>query len=125
MTTETNFELIGLAAKAAVFPFTIDGQNGRWYQRVKTQWPDCPTQTKVWNPLENDGDALRLAVKLNMGISIHSGQCDAVAQKGTLQTEKNADTAYATRLAITKAAAEIGKTMLCAEDDKVKSGKCS
>ena len=68
------------------------------------------------NPLTDDGDALRLAVKLNLsadffddeikvGYTPNDNECDQVA-------EAIGDDPYAaTRRAITRAAAEIGKGM--------------
>jgi len=53
-----------------------------------------------WNPLDDDGDALRLAVKLKMWT--HSGM-------GCFQNEL--DPYAATRRAIVRAAAEIGRKM--------------
>ena len=55
-----------------------------------------------WNPLEDDGDALRLAVKL--GIDISKAQLDYYDKHST-------DPYGATRRAIVRAAAEIGKAM--------------
>lgn len=52
----------------------------------------------LWNPLTDDGDALRLAVKL--GLLEHSWLGDM---------SKESDPYAATRRAIVKAAAEIGK----------------
>lgn len=63
-----------------------------------------------WNPLHDDGDALRLAVQLNMAVSIHTGHCMACAQLGPMRTETGDDTAAVTRRAITRAAAAIGST---------------
>ena len=51
-----------------------------------------------WNPLENDGDALRLAVKLNM-LSLSYSRED--------WEQCNQDGYAATRLAIVKAAADL------------------
>lgn len=66
-----------------------------------------------WNPLTDDGDALRLAVKLNMHIQCDFDflECPCVIVYGdwTSQTEKGNDPYAATRRAIVKAAAEIGK----------------
>lgn len=51
-------ELLELAAKAAgISPATFDRRDVGWYQ------PDKGT-TGPWDPLTDDGDALRLAVKL-------------------------------------------------------------
>lgn len=70
----------------------------------------CPTGANVgdfttlsdrfWNPLTDDGDALRLAVKL--GIDIAKAQVDYWDKDST-------DPYAATRRAIARAAAEIGE----------------
>jgi len=65
-----------------------------------------------WNPLTDDGDALRLAVKLDIvprvinrvAFAWRSGVCDIQEQVGN-------DPQAAVRRAITRAAAEIGKGM--------------
>lgn len=74
------------------------GGVGLWVDGVSTGW----------NPLTDDGHALRLAVSLNMGISIHDGHCTAVAQVGIFCEERDNDTAKAIRRAIVRAAAESG-----------------
>ncbi len=62
-----------------------------------------------WNPLTDDGDALRLAVKLN--ISPMYG-IPSVAVCAYSRGESDATNPYeATRRAIVRAAAEIGKAM--------------
>lgn len=63
----------------------------------------------VWNPLADDGDALRLAVKLNMHIT--NSPIDAwVSTPQVLAIEPlGGDKLAATRRAITRAAAEIAK----------------
>lgn len=77
----------------------------------------------VWNPLKNDGDALRLAVELGIKISPypfyewpkHSVMADRIALSkdgkfGPSAIEIYKDDKYAaTRRAIVRAAAEIGK----------------
>jgi hypothetical protein len=70
-----------------------------------------------WNPLTDDGDALRLAVKLNIVI----WECDqydrAMAEvrygeaRGEYWELVGEDKYSSTRRAITRAAAEIGKAM--------------
>lgn len=72
---------------------------------------------ETWNPLEDDGDALRLAVKL--GINILLGSKMVMAQPADEQSgytaerlSANHDDPYAaTRRAIVRAAAEIGRKM--------------
>jgi hypothetical protein len=70
---------------------------------------------QVWNPLTDDGDALRLAVKLGLFIQINSGSATAWKWRGENwyeQASDNADDMSATtRRAIVRAAAEIGRDM--------------
>jgi hypothetical protein len=70
-----------------------------------------------WNPIENDGDALRLAVELKLDIVFHcddngcyAGTRDRV-HGAAVYYDKVPDKNAAVRLAITQAAAEIGKSM--------------
>lgn len=66
-----------------------------------------------WNPLADDGDALRLAVKLELIVDTHGSHVQVSYPFDTpLAFEKIVDDpCAATRLAITRAAAEIGKAM--------------
>ena len=105
----TDRELLEFAAKAA--GPDIFGEPGLWFRRL------AGSHVTGWNPLTNDGDALRLAVKLRMMVSgigkvivdgVHvqtdSGVCiEAVDPDGDLYA--------ATRRAIVRAAAEIGKAL--------------
>ena len=71
-----------------------------------------------WNPLLNDGDALRLAVKLWMSVDINdrrdltdviwTGCTESVIE---LHADHGGDKYAATRRAIVRAAAEIGGAM--------------
>ena len=65
----------------------------------------------VWNPLTDDGDALRLAVKLGVDVfgSSHYRMCEW--DEGVATEPSNNDPYAATRRAIVRAAAEIGKGM--------------
>jgi hypothetical protein len=69
----------------------------------------------VWNPLTDDGDALRLAVKLKIDVmhtNTHSPQVHALAANKVQVWEDSTDDPYAaTRRAIVRAAAEIGRKM--------------
>lgn len=63
-----------------------------------------------WNPLKNDGDALRLAVTLNIGISIpvwKDNRIDVITFRDSRVNviEKGNDAMAATRRAIVRAAA--------------------
>ncbi len=62
----------------------------------------------AWNPLTDDGDALRLAVLLNL--EIHSPKSNPTVMFRTAENDVfYQDTCI--RLAIVRAAAEIGKSM--------------
>jgi hypothetical protein len=92
MNTMTDRELLELAAKACGFEL-LDCT-------CKKERKNSVTG-KHWNPMNDDGDALRLAVKL--GIDIAKAQVDYWDKDST-------DPYAATRRAIVMAAAEIGKT---------------
>jgi hypothetical protein len=93
----TDRELLELAAKAvnggSWHPMTHDTPNGR-----------------DWNPLTDDGDALRLAVKLNMTVKT-TDYGGAAKTSGEWLLVAETDTLAATRRAIVRAAAEIGKEL--------------
>ena len=115
----TDRELLELAAKAA-------GIELHWHPDG-TAFSDsrCKDYWGVWNPIADDGDAQRLAVKLaesapgthfTLSISkIHDGRgfADAGFFSHTTPTEQvvGPDLAAATRRAIVRAAAEIGRSM--------------
>jgi hypothetical protein len=85
----TDRELLELAAKAA----------GYWAAEF-----NCPANLPRpdWNPLTDDGDALRLAVKLNLWEAV----CDGYQHADSSDSDPYA----ATRRAIVRAAAEIGRS---------------
>ena len=67
---------------------------------------------KPWNPLTDDGDALRLAVKLNINITHSAFGVDATKTGSAISFEGwGADRLSATRRAIVRAAAAIGSAM--------------
>lgn len=63
-----------------------------------------------WNPLTDDGDALRLAVALRMDLNINDGECD-VFTADSFYNGRGEDTLETTRRAIVRAAAAIGSAM--------------
>ncbi len=89
----TDKELLELAAKAA-------GIDLAWH-------------TYEWNPLTDDGDALRLAVKLNLNVYCSTKNIVKTAYPNQVFAEelKQPDPYAATRLAIVRAAAAIGESM--------------
>ena len=101
----TDLELLELAAKAAGIDWFDEpaAKQGRGLHLKSGRF---------WNPLTDDGDALRLAVKCNLDIEL---QEDCVFANGfEVQNyqlfEWHKDDPYAaTRRAIVRAAAEIGR----------------
>lgn len=91
--------MLELAAKAA-------GINARWF-------PEYAPSLRVfggdlWNPLTDDGDALRLAVKLFMALTFCAdGKMHAEGLDCEYACESMPDHNLAARRAITRAAAEI------------------
>lgn len=71
---------------------------------------------RYWRPLADDGDALRLAVRLRLEIYFFDGFFEVVAEHNTASYEPGReqyadDMNAATRRAIVRAAAEIGRSM--------------
>ena len=112
---KTDRELLELAAKAAGYDFSH-------------KWNDKPNKDVVgfvvyengellctcWNPLTDDGDALRLAVKLTLEIDVCRTGIAVRTPNGIkvlVEAEDNPDAYSATRRAIVRAAAAIGETL--------------
>ena len=111
----TDRELLELAAKAASIEIIGFWDSGSWLDE-ETEWGYQTKDFDRWNPLTDDGDALRLAVRIGIAIDpreyeIH-GTC-AITDDGTcfIEDPRNNDKYSATRRAIVRAAAEIGKAM--------------
>ena len=111
-------KMLELAAKAAGiewYGYFSDDLTGRLFFDIGVD------EVVAWNPLDDDGDALRLAVKLNIWpIRVFSpkNHPDVIrVQKGSeywteiAEEEIFYDPLAATRRVIVKAAAEIGKGM--------------
>ena len=102
-------ELLEMAAKAAGVLASPDGEYG-WRGLKLENGPN-----HYWNPLADDGDALRLAVKIGISktllLEVGCGGVDCEFQRGAAQAfySHDGDPYAATRRAIVRAAAEIGK----------------
>lgn len=93
--------LLNMAAKA-IGQVYVDGES----------WDECAG----WNPLEDDGDALRLAVRLRLHIEWRVDGRVAVSPRDYVAdiyiTESTREDRYAaTRRAVVRAAAEIGRAI--------------
>ena len=105
-------ELLELAAKAA--GIVLGGETNTGFA---IQIPVKP-YVATWNPLVDDGDAFRLAVKLKM--NVYPGEAypwdTSVADyshkfSAVCDEDEDPNSYSATRRAIVRAAAEIGKAM--------------
>ena len=104
----TDRELLEAAARAAGIDFSdTTCRSGAIHLCCPVGW---------WNPLTDDGDALRLAVKLKLIVECE-GEEGVVAREDKTGSLAHAwerfdsDPYAATRRAITRAAAEIGRAM--------------
>lgn len=122
MRQQADFELVRLAAKAA----GIRGTQFIGLPSLMVDWNDKRPASKgliangmddgwCWCPLDDDGDALRLVVKLKLHIGMESCTVQAWGKDdfGNFQSEVLAHRGgeAATRRAIVRAAAYIGKKM--------------
>jgi hypothetical protein len=105
----TDKELLELAAKAAGMEYPA----GQTYCETLGVWGMLEKRPyHWWNPLTDDGDALRLAVKLNMFVCIREDKyINAGDSNIMIAILSNGDNYSETRRSIVRAAAEIGKRM--------------
>ena len=106
-TNMTDRELLELAAKAAGIELYVD-ERGYWLiEENGEHW--------YWNPLTDDGDALRLAVKLGISfkvfLQLNQVWADHHMLGNWIEEKLGEDPCAATRRAIVRAAAEIGKNL--------------
>ena len=113
---KTDRELLELAAKAA-------GMDVAWREVVRSRVAEYQiikhtrhsafftNDSKEWNPLTDDGDALRLAVKLGLVINCRHVQALVETTNDKFWEPQDNDPYAATRRAIVRAAAEIGETL--------------
>lgn len=109
---ESNRRAIELAAKAA--GITILGWETNLYGYVACIADSEMSPTGYWQPWMDDGDAFRLAVKLNMQIeSPTRGSCrvkiaGVYRGEGAYLDEEFRSRKFGTRWAIVRAAADVG-----------------
>ena len=105
-------ELLEMAAKAAGLNIVFKRWSGFYRSgclSIRGEWTSRErsfVESKEWNPLTDDGDALRLAVKLKFNIEWDFNE---VSVNYTAAEFEGDDPYAATRRAIVRAAADIGK----------------
>lgn len=112
--------LLELAAKAAGYEVRRGGGHLRGLLFMPVANPNGLVTGREWNPLADDGDALRLAVTLGLTLYTNirtayvlfgNAPINAEEREITAAEEPSADPYAATRRAIVRAAAEIGRGM--------------
>ena len=112
-------ELLEFAAKAAGISYDAEKStpvDGRKWWGLWLSFVDEPGMyaNRIWNPLADDGDALRLAAKLKLNIrhgDFSVGVRDDAEIDDVAFVPDESHRLYAIRSAIVRAAAEIGKGM--------------
>lgn len=103
---KTDKELLGLAAKAASYEVKPHPNRNVCADLLFS------LDSRSWNPLTDDGDALRLAVALQIDFYVDGKQAGAwVDDFVCLVEDVGSDTYAATRRAIVRAAAAIGERL--------------
>jgi hypothetical protein len=104
--SETDRELLEMAAKAI-------GDGLLWWGEPLQQFMLRSEGNRRWNPLTDDGDALRLAVRLRMRLHVDDyGAAARITDRGEwsgCESARHGGIEAATRRAIVRAAANIGE----------------
>lgn len=103
---KTDRELLEAAAKAAGIELRYWAESQESFNLALTE------PRRWWNPLADDGDALRLAVRLELDVYVRKEKnfCEADSPMKVTKREKYEPDPYAaTRRAIVRAAAAMGK----------------
>jgi hypothetical protein len=99
----TDRELLELAAKAAGYEIDFEADINGWYPHGYDEFGDIHAW---WNPLADDGDALRLAVELGIDIHIEGIAVERAVWADDVMLWVDGDALGATRRAIVMAAAK-------------------
>lgn len=117
----TDRELLELAAKAVGYKLEFEPDDSPFPGAAFTYDADPDGCLTIWNPLTDDGDALRLAGTLKLSVTQipaedGDGPCIFVSDEKSRdldweEVEEESERQSAIRRAIVRAAAEIGKGM--------------
>ena len=113
--TDADRDLLERAARAS----GVQGEWARWHQSYGDEWVEGINTggRLLWNPLADDGDALRLAVACRLTVCTDGAETVSAyeawrPESGAFVTQglrECADKLAATRRAITRAAAAMGE----------------
>jgi hypothetical protein len=120
-------ELLELAAKACGLT-DAKYQDGKGWMEVRYGYSEAiysDINGGYWNPLTDDGDALRLAVRLGIDVLQLKKSKSAYANNAQVFYSDAADPYSATRRAIVRAAAELGRWMPLPKPPKQKQMELS
>ncbi len=105
-------ELLELAAKAAGIKYSLRDAGQCWEQfGIPLPKTMSHEPTEYWNPLTDDGDAFRLAVKLRIQNGPRWAGIFAETEMYVVDDSEEVDPYAATRRAIVYAAANIGEKL--------------
>ncbi len=106
-------ELLELAAKAASIELVGFEESGTHFAALL-----APSGYVRWNPLRDDGDAFRLAIRLGFDISAgkgwlgcKNGNPTVVLKNSKIEESKEGDLYAAMRRVVVRAAAKLGSEM--------------
>ncbi len=107
----TDRELLEAAAKAAGVPLRVVGAKpGLYALYPDTDGVASMCRMQQWNPLTDDGDALRLAVKLRLEVDCEHDPIAVGSGSVGVREPHDGDHYAATRRAIVRAAAAMAPT---------------
>ena len=106
-------ELLELAAKAAGMNVSWDHYDPDYCAGAEGMFLNgerSPDNSKYWNPLTDDGDALRLAVACGLVVDCSRPSAGEPFKRHAIWLDETMSNAELTRRAIVRAAAEIGRS---------------
>lgn len=114
---ESNQRLLELAAKAIGIELWIEDDGEEFEVFIRERGNKRPQGVRRWDPLDDDAHALRLAVRLDIEMRFHvaaeipsvTASCKGRDELPVPRERWGTDKEAATRRAIVRAAAEIGR----------------
>lgn len=112
MSNDTDRELLELAAKAAGYEVDRQASEYIWQELRQLALLNLQGGHTLWNPLTDDGDALRLMVDVRIDLIQFGNFARAeISGMSDVHEKHNGDPLAVTRRAIVRAAAELGRTL--------------